>query len=407
MFAAHARRPLALSTPLQSRSRSRSRSPRRRRSSPSPRGRRRSPPPPRRRSPPRYAGAEQFFYSGSSGARFHGHDPYPYRRSGSTSWQHRSPSPPPPFGSRGAYGHGRGGSEWDQRGGPAPWSPRRGGGHAGEPPRGWGWGGPPQRLHAPGGGGVFERMQPPSGQQHWQHDVRFEWEEDEGDAAQQRQRGSGGLSAGAPLPGGGSSGREAQAYNADMGDEHLAERAQQGAAGQGPGQAALPWERPSYMDLELQRQQQQQGQQAQQEAAAALVPAAATAGGVAARLGGVAADPAVAAFSRAITQAAASLGMEGRRVATVPMSGAAAMHDAGQLTTFQVTITRQDGAAAAAGPSGAGSAPLLLQPDLQHLLRQRLRQMELELVKLRAEQAERALEQARRQRDLTAAANLE
>ncbi len=394
--------------PVQSRSRSRSRSPRRQRSSPSPRSRRRSPPLPRRRSPPRYAGAEQYFYSGSSGARFYGHDPYPHRRTGGASWQRRSPSPPPPYGGRGGYGHGRGGSEWARGGGPAPWSPRRGG-HPEEPPRGWGWGGPPMRLQAPGGGGVFDRMQPPSGQQHWEHDVRFEWEDEED--TRQRQRGPGGLPHGAPVVGGRSIGPEAQAYEAGMGEEHLAQQAQQGAAGQGPGQAALPWERPSYMDLELQRQQQQQGQPAQLEAPTAVVPAATEAGGVAARLGGAAADPALAVFSRAITQAAASLGVEGRRVATVPVPGLASMRGSsgggspgGQLTTFQVTITRHGGAA---GQQGAGSAPLLSQPDLQQLLRQRLRQMELELVKLRAEQAERALQQARQQRDLTAAAKLE
>lgn len=197
-----------------------------------------------------------------------------------------------------------------------------------------------------------------------------------------------------------------------MGTEHLAHQPQQQHGAAGSGQAALPWERPSYMDLELQRQQQLQAEQAQHQAAAAPVPAAV--GSVAARLGGVAADPAVAAFSRAITQAAASLGLEGRRVATVPVPGMAGGRGdgssgsaAGQLTTFQVTITHQNGGPGSASQQSAGLAPLLSQPDLQQLLRQRLRQMELELVKLRAEQAERALEQTRRQRELTAAAKLE
>ena len=248
--------------------------------------------------------------------------------------------------------------------------------------------------------GVFARLQQ---QQHYQHDVR--WQEPPA-AGGPMYDGSGrppvgpppGLAAGMPVPGDG--GRRpmsavvgsASAATMDLSLAHDAlqqqQQQQQVMLARAPGQAGAgssgsqdlpPWERPSYMDLELQRQQQeqqerQQGQQGQQgyqavqlagpleppqqqqqqDAGLALTlrPAA-----VSGHRG--APDPAsAAAFARALTEAAASLGMQGRSVAAVPLP---MQHNGGQQTTFQITIAQ----------SGEGgrqlSAPLLHQPALQEV----------------------------------------
>ena len=178
-----------------------------------------------------------------------------------------------------------------------------------------------------------------------------------GDEQQQQQRRSGGgrgglgpppgLAPGLPLPG------HAVPYDARMGQQLAGQQQAQQPAQQGQQQAELPpWERPSYMDLELQRQQQQQQQAVQQVQGVASPPPLpqqlVAASGV---------DPAAAgAFARALAQAAASLGAAGRGAAGPARTGV-------QPPSFRVTITH-DGV-------GAGvrrlSAPLLQQPDLQQV----------------------------------------
>ncbi|EFN60040.1 hypothetical protein CHLNCDRAFT_133263 [Chlorella variabilis] len=410
----------------------RSRSPRRyspphhRRGSHSPRGGgRRHSPAARRRSPPR---AGDYFWDGASRARYSGHDPYPYRTGGG-AWRgdrspprrRRSTSP------GGARGHGHG--DWQQARSPRGAAPPRGAYRQEEPQQAQGGGGGD-------GGGVFGRLQPweaaPAhrggggggggggfrAHHHFQHDLR--WEDGEGVQGTQQQprlRSSvevasastaAGVLGGAPpglapgVPHPGSAGQ--QQYDAGMGQELLpvGQQGQQGAA-----RSVLPWERPSYMDLEVERQrqaqaQQQQAQQQQQLAGQVLaLPAAAAAAG----------GPVAGAFARALAQAAAaSMGLDGRSVLAVPLAGqqrggaGAGAGTGSHGTTFQVTISHQQGPGAA--PQRHLTAPLLRQPDLQAVLRQRVRQMEVELVALRTQQAERQLEQAQTQQHLSAAARL-
>lgn len=104
------------------------------------------------------------------------------------------------------------------------------------------------------------------------------------------------------------------------------------------------------------------------------------------------------------------MGLDGRSVLAVPLAGqqrggaGAGAGTGSHGTTFQVTISHQQGPGAA--PQRHLTAPLLRQPDLQAVLRQRVRQMEVELVALRTQQAERQLEQAQTQQHLSAAARL-
>jgi hypothetical protein len=101
------------------------------------------------------------------------------------------------------------------------------------------------------------------------------------------------------------------------------------------------------MDLELQRQQQEQQEQQQQQQqqivrlAGPLAPPSQPEAGLALSLRPAAVsghrgapDPSsAAAFARALTEAAASLGMQGRSVATVPLP---MQHNGGEQTTFQL-----------------------------------------------------------------------
>lgn len=130
-----------------------------------------------------------------------------------------------------------------------------------------------------------------------------------------------------------------------------------------------PWERPAAMDLELaRRQQQQQLAHAQQHG---LLQAVAP------------------SFTRPALASAVAPAPTGAPV-QVAVSGG------GPIGGLEVRMLR-------------GAAPLLDSPDLHALLRQRLRSLELELVKLRAEQqAARLAElQAGRAPPATAVARLE
>ena len=250
------------------------------------------------------------------------------------------------------------------------------------------------------GGSVFARLQQ---QQHYQHDVR--WQEPA--AAGLPYGGSGrspvgpppGLAAGMPVPGEGGRrpmsavvGSASQAtMDLSLAHEALQQQQQQDViVARAPGQAVAggsgsqelaPWERPAYMDLELQRQQQEQQEQQQrqqqqqqqqvvqldslepppgqrpppqQEAGLALSLRPAAVSGHR----GMPDPTSAAAFARALTDAAASLGLQSRSVASVPLP---MQHNGGQQTTFQITIAQ----------SGEGgrqlSAPLLHQPALQEV----------------------------------------
>ena len=325
-----------------------------------------------------------------------------------------------------------------------PWSPPRGGGGFVDGPHGWG--GLPLRLDAPGGGGVFARMTPAGyhpgdhhhhhhhqqPQQHFQHDLRWEeprYEAPPGAGTQQQQPQQHDLRLGLRHRSG-SWKVPALPYQQEQEQAQQAQQQQQ----QAQQQEVAPWERPSYMDLELQRRQQQQAQQAAQQQQqyaqraqtspppeqqqqvreetpniSSIVVASPRAGGSGS------ANRAAGVFARALSQAAASLQLSGRSLSAAPPAAQRFGHPGGhQHASFQITITHPDGGPSPAAHGGPGAAravalaaPLLSQPDLQEVLRRRLRDMELQLVKLRAEQEERAAADARRGQELSAAAKLE
>ncbi|KAL4855256.1 Polyadenylate-binding protein 2 [Chlorella vulgaris] len=403
-----------------SRSRGRYSPPPRRRRSHSP-GRLRSPP--RRRSPPR---AGQYFWEGSTGMQYRGHDPYPYRSAGGGGGWRSERSPPrrrspSPYNGRGSYRRGAsvGGdaAAYQQR----PWSPRAAPVLAAHPQADDRWAeGAYGGSGGGGGSGVLGRLQHREElgggaggwhrsrqQQFSQHDIR--WEGDEEVPPRRHQSHPRDAAWG---PEGGypaehpheqhhhrqqqQVGERSQLYDAGkaepmrrdsrtlaaaveyQGSTLVQQQQQQQQGAQELQQQRLPpWERPSYMDLELERQRQQQQQQQQQhevslhQAAAQQYPPPGL--GLART---VAAPPVVDAFARAPAQAAA-----------LP-----AQPNGGQATRFQVTFSQQGQAA-----RRMLSAPLLQQPDLQAVLQRRLRSMELQLVALKADQAQRQLEAAQAQ----------
>jgi hypothetical protein len=148
------------------------------------------------------------------------------------------------------------------------------------------------------------------------------------------------------------------------------------------------------MDLEQQRQQQAAQRQQAQRQQAAQQPEASPAGLPAAS---------AATFGRALAQAAAAgLGAPPRSVSAAAHPSASPLNG-----SFQVTIRQGAGAAAALHSGGGPAAPLLRQPGLQGVLQERLRGMELQLARLRAEQAEARLAAAQARRELSTAARLE
>ncbi|KAI3429550.1 hypothetical protein D9Q98_005638 [Chlorella vulgaris] len=403
-------------------SRSRSRG----RYSPPPRRRRSHSPvrlrsPPRRRSPPR---AGQYFWEGSTGMQYRGHDPYPYRSAGgSGGWRSERSPPrrrsPSPYNGRGSHRHGAGGggdaAAYQQR----PWSPRAAPSIAAHPQAENRWGEGAYGGSGAGGSGVFGRLQHREElgggggrwhrsrqQQFSQHDLRWEGDEEvpprhhqshPRDAAwgleggypaehphhqhhhhQQQQVGERGQlhSAGTAEP----LRRDSRTLAAagEYQDSRLVQQQQQGAQ-ELEQQRLPPWERPSYMDLELERQRQQQQQQQQQQQHEVPLHQA------------VAQQHPPPGLGLARTVAAPSVA-DGFVSAPAQAAALPAQPNGGQATSFQVTFSQQGQAA-----RRMLNAPLLQQPDLQAVLQRRLRSMELQLVALRADQAQRQLEAAQAQ----------
>eukprot|EP00887_Chlorella_sp_A99_P003153 scaffold9.g3153.t1 len=168
------------------------------------------------------------------------------------------------------------------------------------------------------------------------------------------------------------------------------------------GDPAQPWERPSYMDLEVQQRQQAATAQAaagaqqllsQQRRQQALMLQAA-AGQFAAA---VAAAAAPGAAGAAQLRATAALPPGTTLRVTVP--GLAQWQQDGAGAREVLELQQQQGLAPA--------APLVAQPELQETLRKCLRSMELELVELRADALQARKQEAEAARPPSASAKLD